>query len=132
MFGFFRRKKARRRAYSGWSAPSETPDTEEQAADTFLEATGGGWSDSPDAIAADGGTQAVFVSELLRQARQQADDEAIAVGGSFAFTIKNIPVGIESPHEIIFGLMMQSADFGLRVEYIADESVLFERIADTP
>lgn len=33
---------------------------------TFVEDTGGGWGDSPDAVAADGGEHADYVGEMLR------------------------------------------------------------------
>lgn len=49
MFGFCRKRKR----------PQGT-------ARTFVEDTGGGWGDSPDAVAADGGEHTDYVGEMLR------------------------------------------------------------------
>lgn len=111
MFGF-RRKK---------SGPS--PGT----ADSFVEATGGGWSDAPGIVAIDGGAQADFVGQTLERARAYALENDIPVGQEFEFTIADIPVGISSPHEIVFGLMMRAGEQGLSPGVIADEKAFFTR-----
>lgn len=99
-------------------------------ADTFVEATGGGWFDVPDVVAADGGSQADYVGELLRQAKHQACDESVPVGGEFTFTVTNIPEGISSPHEIMFGLMMRAGECGLMCTSMIDEKAFFIRVAE--
>jgi hypothetical protein len=112
LFKYLRRRKA---AKTGTS-------------DTFLEATGGGWSESPEVIATEGGTQADFVDLMLSQARAHALAEDIPVGQEFEFVITNIPNGISSPHEIAFGLMIQAGRFGLEPGTIMNEKVRFTRI----
>ena len=84
MFGFRRKKKA---AQGGTS-------------NTFVEATGGGWSDSPDRVRGNGGAQADFVGQTLERVRAYALENEIPVGQEFSFTITEIPNGISSPHEI--------------------------------
>lgn len=111
MFGFWRRRK-----------PPRT------TADTFIEATEGGWGEVPKRIAIDGGSQADFVRQTLQAARQYAIDNQIQIGETFKYIIKDIPVGISSPHEISFGLMMQAFDFGLSADYMRDEQVKFVRL----
>lgn len=111
MFGFRRRK----RSSSG-------------TADTFVEATGGGWSDLPETVAADGGSQADFVSRTLERARAYALENEIPVGQEFEFTITDIPAGITSPHEISFGLMMRASEQGLSSVAIFDEKAIFTRL----
>lgn len=96
-------------------------------ADTFVEATDGGWSDPPETIASDGGNQKDFVDTLLQQAQRQAR-ETVEIGESFTFTITNIPRGVTSPHEIVFGLMMQANQYGLSCGTIANESATFTRL----
>lgn len=109
MFGFRRRK----------DKPSAG------AADTFVEATGGGWSDSPEVVAGDGGSQADFVGQTLERARAYALENNIPVGQEFGFTITDIPAGISSPHEIIFGLMMRASEYGLIPGTIVNETAFF-------
>lgn len=111
MFGFGRKKKS------------------EGTARTFVEATGGGWGDTPDVISGDGGANADYVGEVLRQASEYANEQGIAVGEEFCFTITDIPVGISSPHEIIMGLMMRAHECGLSVDSAINEEVYFTRMA---
>lgn len=111
MFGFGRRKKK-----------------SEGTASTFVEATGGGWTDAPEVMAADGGANADYVGDVLRLARIHAVSHSIPVGEEFEFTIANIPMGITSPHEIVFGLMMRAEEFGLSAGVMFDEKVTFTRI----
>ena len=112
MFSFLRKRK-------------ETPVG---TAATFVEATGGGWSDVPDAIASDGGAQADFVGLTLDRARTYALEHDIPVGKEFEFRITDIPLGISSPHEIVFGLMMRAQDYGLRSGIVTNETALFTRL----
>src|SRR5690606_13474182 len=84
-----------------------------KTASTFVEATGGGWNDLPATVATDGGSQEGFVKEQLERARLYALENHIAIGESFEFTIDEIPVGLKSPHEIVFGMMMRANDYGL-------------------
>lgn len=112
MFGFRRKKKA----------------TSNGTSDTFVEATGGGWSDLPDTIPGNGGTQADFVGQTLERARAYALENDVAVGQEFQFIITDIPTGISSPHEIIFGLMMQAGEYGLSCRGIANEKAHFTRL----
>ena len=115
MFGLGRRKKkADKTSVAG-------------TADTFLEATGGGWNDAPDIIAADGGEYAEFVGQILAGARRYAD-EHVEIDGAFIHTISDIPRGIASPHEIMFGVMMRALDYDLRCEGIFNETVHFRRL----
>ena len=111
MFGFGRKKK-------------ESSET----ADTFVEATGGGWGDSPEVVAADGGSQADFVGHVLKQARDYALKENIAVGESFTYKITDIPRGIVGPHDIVFGIMVRASEVGLRAGVVFDEEAQFTRI----
>ena len=110
MFGFGRKKRR-----------------EEQVAQTFVEATGGGWSDSPETVAMDGGGQRDYVSEMLRRASVYAR-ENVEVGEEFAFTITDIPAGIASPHEIVIGLMMQADEYGLQAGVLVNETAHFTRV----
>lgn len=96
-------------------------------AQTFVEATGGGWRDSPNTVAADGGEHAGYVGEVLHQASEYAHDQGIGVGEEFDYTITNIPRGITSPHEIMFGLMMRAQDYGLSASSMHDEKIRFIR-----
>lgn len=115
MFGFGRRKKK----------ADETNAT--GTADTFLEATGGGWDDAPNIIAADGGEYVDFVGQILEDARHYAD-EHVEIDGTFIHTISDIPRDIASPHETMFGVMMRALDYDLRCEGIFDETVHFRRL----
>jgi len=110
MFGFGRKKK-----------PKGT-------ARTFVEATGGGWNDDRDVIPGDGGEHADYVGGVLRRASEYARENDIEIGEEFEFTITDIPAGISSPHEIIFGLMMRAHEYGLRVGAIANETAYFTRM----
>ena len=112
MFGFRRRK----------DRPSAG------TADTFVEATGGGWSDSPEVVAGDGGSQADFVGQTLERARAYALENNIPVGQEFEYTIADIPLGISSPHEILFGLMVRAGEQGLRANSVLNETVFFTRL----
>lgn len=94
---------------------------------TFVEATGGGWFDVPDRIAANGGSQAQYVAKTLRSAYDYAHENGIEVGVDFEFTITDIPVGIKSPHEIVFGIMMESFKYGLEAKTVNDETFYFAR-----
>lgn len=98
-------------------------------AQTFVEATGGGWYDSPDVIAADGGNQSDYVDTVLRGARDYAQNHGIEVGQSFDFTMTDIPMGITSPHEISFGIIVRASEYGLSANFVFDESVHFTRTA---
>lgn len=122
MFGFRRKKKD--------SAPT-TETTKEEAtevtADTFMEATNGGWSSIPDTLATNGGSSADYVRRSLENARLYAVENNIAVGEDFEFTLKEIPKGIQSPHEILFGLMMQASQYGLSCTIIHDEKMSLTR-----
>ncbi|HET8883852.1 MAG TPA: hypothetical protein VFM68_00070 [Candidatus Saccharimonadales bacterium] len=108
----------------GRNKNQEQPTT--GSSDTFREATGGGWGDPPETIASDGGDQKDFVETLLEQAQQQAR-ESVEIGESFDFAITNIPNGIAGPHEIVFGLMMQSSRYGLSCGVVTNESANFTR-----
>ena len=110
MFGFGRRRK-------------------KGTAPTFVEATGGGWSDVPLAVPADGGDDRDYVHAMLQEAQLYAVEHGVPVGGSFTFMLTDIPVGIVSPHEIVFGLMMQAGAYGLMCEYVADETASFVRMS---
>lgn len=112
MFGFRRKKE---KPKSG-------------TADTFVEATGGGWSDLPETVSSDGGSQADFVGQTLERARAYALENNIPVGEEFEFIITDIPVGVTSPHEIIFGLMMRAGEYGLISRVIANETAFFTRV----
>lgn len=106
-----------------WSKKKPAAET----ADTFVEATGGWWTDSPDTIPGDGGSQADFVGRTLQRARDFALENNIPVGEEFEFIITDIPVGISSPHEIIFGLMMRAHEYGLIPGAVANETAYFTR-----
>lgn len=110
MFGFGRRKKS------------------EGTADTFVEATGGGWNDAPDVIPADGGKHADYVGEILRRASEYARENDITVGEEFEYTLTGIPRGIVSPHEIMFGLMLRAPEYGLSSGAIFNEMAYFTRL----
>ena len=99
------------------------------AASTFVEATGGGWGDAPLMIPADGGDSRDYVHAMLQEAHLYAVEHGVAIGASFEFTLTNIPMGIVSPHEIMFGLMMQAGGYGLMCEYMADETASFVRLS---
>jgi len=108
MFGFFRRKK-------------------KETVETFVEATGGGWFDSPEVVAIDGGSQASFVDQTLERARAHALENKIPIGKEFEFTITDIPAGISGPHEIVFGLMVQAQRYGLTPGAVINEKAFFTR-----
>lgn len=99
----------------------------EDVASTFVEATGGGWDDGPNEIPVDGGAHADYVGEVLKKIRDYAA-EHVGVGESFTYTITDIPVGIESPFEIVFGLMMRANDYGLQAGAMANETAQFIRL----
>lgn len=109
MFGFGRRKKRT------------------QGAETFVEATGGGWGDADEVVAIDGGEHADYVDEVLRDASEYARRHGVAVGEEFAYTLTRIPRGIASPHEIVFGIIMRASDYGLSPGVACDETLLFVR-----
>lgn len=92
------------------------------AADTFVEATGGGWDEMPDKVS----NQDDYVRGLLEQARDQALRSGVKVGEEFDFTITNIP-GITHPNEVIFPIVLLQSDYGLMMVYSADETVRFKR-----
>ncbi len=109
----------------GWGKKKQvTPLT--GGADTFVDATGGGWGEPPLVVAADGGSQADYVQQQLELAAIQAQD--VAVGETFSFTLTNIPLGITSPHEIAFGLMMRAGEYGLLPGVMSNETIEFERL----
>lgn len=116
MFGFGRKKASREGASQGATAR------------TFVEATGGGWGETPDVMPADGGSHADYVGDILRRAREHAEDNGVGVGEEFTYTITDIPRGISSPHEIIFGLMMRAPEYGLSADFMHDETAHFTRI----
>lgn len=118
MFGFGRKKKV-----SGKDARTY----HEEGAETFVEATGGGWTDVPDEIAADGGEHADYVGKILQSACEYAR-ENVAIGDEFSYTITNTPRDINSPHEIVFGLMMRAPEYGLCTGYVHDETAMFIRV----
>ena len=99
-----------------------------ETVDTFVEATGGGWGESPNTIAGDGGTQVDFVEQTLQSARQFAITHNIPVGKEFEYTIADIPAGISGPHEITIGLLMQAERYGLMPGAILNETAYFTRI----
>lgn len=112
MFGFGRRNKAQQ--------PGATTDT-------FVEATGGGWSDIPSRVAGDGGAQADYVGKMLQRAKLKS--QSVAVGEEFDFTITDIPRDIASPHEIMFGMMMRASSYGLDLIVMHDETGTFVRLS---
>ncbi len=114
MVGFGRRKKPQ-------AQPGDT-------ASTFVEATGGGWGDSLDAVAVDGGEQADYVGEMLRRASEYARENGVEIGEEFEYTITDIPCGITSPHEIVFGLMMRAGEYGLCPGPMLNEKAYFTRL----
>jgi hypothetical protein len=65
---------------------------------------------------------------MLERARQHALEHEIPVGEEFEFTLTNIPNGISSPHEIIFGLMTRASDYDLRPGRMNDETIRFTRL----
>lgn len=97
-------------------------------AKTFVEATGGGWGDVPDVVAADGGSQKDFVRQTLEGAHRYAVENNIAVGQRFEYTISDIPKGITGPHEIVFGLMMEAGRYDLMPGAMMDEVIEFTRL----
>lgn len=120
MFGFRRKKKNAR------------------TASTFVEATGGGWSDIPESVSARGGSQEAFVRLTLERARNYAIANNIPEGSEFEFpvgvnqfelTITDIPVGIKSPHEISFGIIMLAFEYGLSASSVINEKVRFIRLS---
>lgn len=107
-------------------AAAKKSKNESGSADTFIAATGAGWVDSPQYVAGDGGSQSKFVHGLLAQARDQA--QSVEVGEEFTFRVTEIPQGITSPHEIVFGIMMIAEQYDIRCELIVDEGVRFTRM----
>lgn len=103
------------------------PPTNTTGARTFVEATDGGWGDPPESVAVNGGSQADYVVEQLRAAQAHAQKN-VAIGETFNFTITNIPA-VMSPHEIMFGMMMQADSYGLRCGPAMNERFTFTRIA---
>lgn len=112
MFGFGRKKKK----------------AEEGVAQTFVEATGGGWRDIPEVVAVDGGEHADYVGEVLQKAYEYARETNVKIGEGFDYTLTDIPCGIVSPHEIAFGLMMRASDYGLSAGFVHDETANFTRL----
>lgn len=108
MFGLFRRKK---------QGPT---------ADTFVEATGGGWSDAPDFV--DASNHDDFVADFLRRAHDYALQNEVKIGEEFQFTITHIPFGITSPHEIILPVMVRASEFGLSPVSMMGETAYFIRV----
>lgn len=96
-------------------------------AETFVEATGGGWDDVPNRVAPDGGDFASYVAQQLRAAQMYAQAN-VAVGEWFDFTITNIPAVI-SPHEIVSGMIMQADTYGLGCGSAMNERFSFKRLA---
>lgn len=111
MFGFGRKRKVQ----SG-------------TAETFVEATGGGWGAVDDTMPADGGGRADYVGEILRCASEYAKQQNVGIGEEFSYTITDIPHGIDNPYEIIFGLMMRAPEYGLSPGPIHDETAIFIRL----
>lgn len=109
--------------------PKSTSDStkdnsfEQETADTFVEATDGGWSDPAEIISADGGSQRNYVEDQLESARHQALSEGLGVGDTLKYKLTSIPKGISSPHEIVFGIMMQASRYGFRPGVMHDEMV---------
>ncbi|OYX42414.1 hypothetical protein B7Y94_03470 [Candidatus Saccharibacteria bacterium 32-49-12] len=97
-------------------------------ASTFVESTSAGWSDLPESIPDNGGEQAEFVNQTLARAHAEAIDRGVAIGDEFKFQITDIPVGIASPHEIVFGLIGQAHRYGLRCNVVCDEAAYFVRL----
>ena len=117
-FGWLKRRQQ--------DAAAKKSKNESGSADTFVEATGGGWDEPPKFVASDGGSQSDFVTSLLEQAAKQA--QSVKVGEEFIFTITDIPRGISSPHEIVFGLMMLADEYGLECGPVVNEEVWFIRV----
>ena len=125
---WFGRKKSAQEPQVAVSKGVEVKREPRATASTFLEATGGGWSDAPDVIAINGGEDADYVGEMLSHARDFALANEIGIGERFEFTLTDIPVGITSPHEIIFGLMMRAHEVELSCEGTSDETICFIRM----
>lgn len=117
MIGFLRRLFGGR--------PRESASGGRQHTDSFVDATGGGWTDIPDVVAADGGSNRDYVTQQLSLAQQQA--RSYNIGESFTYRLTDIPAGIQSPHEIVFGMMMRASEFGLVAGAMADEVIEFTR-----
>lgn len=96
-------------------------------ADTFVEATSAGWYDSPDQVAADGGSQRDYVTEQLEAAAEVA--KQYQIDEQFEYRLTDIPAGIQSPHEIAFGIMMRAPDYGLMVDTMVDETLYVVRLS---
>ena len=94
---------------------------------TFVEATGGGWRGTPDRVSVDGGSQAEYVRSQLELAREQA--MAVEVGEKITYTLTDIPRGIASPVEILFGLMMLAREYDLRPGVARNETIEFTRLS---
>lgn len=119
MFGFDRKKAPRTDANKA---------TSDGVADTFVGATGGGWGKPPMSAAADGGEHSDYVGTMLERAKAYADENGISIGEEFRFTITDIPTGIASPHEIVFGMMMRASDFGFIPGMMMNETISLTRI----
>lgn len=111
--------------YVDESDPVEAGFGDGGTVDSFVEATGGGWGDPPFTIASDGGSQSDYVERKLEEFRNYAFTQSLRVGESFERTLDDIPVGIHSPHEISFGILMQAGRFGLHVDQMVDETIAF-------
>lgn len=117
---FSRRKGLRRHPHVPDSAPAGN-------ASTFIEATGGGWGDPPELMADDGGPHADYVNEQLALARAYAQ-EHVAIGQPFEFTISNIPRGIATPHDIVFGIMFRAGHYGFWPGAMTNETITLTRL----
>ena len=111
----------------GFGRKNESPEESTKTADTFVEATDGGWTDSPEVVAGYGGSQASYVVQVLEKAREYALENGHEPGDKFLYKLTDIPRTIHSPHEIVMSLMLQADTYGLRVNYIKDEIVHFVR-----
>ena len=107
------------------NAATTVSENDSGSAQTFAEATGGGWGEPPNVVATDGGSQAAYVKQQLELAAEQA--QSMAVGEEFTFLLTDIPRSISSPHEIVAGLIVQSYDYGLEFSSVVDEEVRFRR-----
>lgn len=93
----------------------------------FVDATDGGWYDTPKVVSADGGNYTAYVAQQLEFARSEA--MSLPVGAQIEYTLRGVPRGIHTPHDIVFGMMMKSEDYGLRFEHSFNETFAFTKIA---